>query len=114
MNTYRIINITDGLGKRELHYNSTLDIVYIDGMTNKTIKLAPGATMYLTLNTIPMSVRKLVVRRMVDVTEISENQLKAIMKPAIVPIVAPKLTIKVLPEPKITKKKEKNDESQDS
>jgi hypothetical protein len=48
------------------------------------------------------------------VTEISENQLKAIMKPAIVPIVVPKLTIKVLPEPKITKKKEKNDESQDS
>lgn len=110
MNTYRIINTTNGLGKRELHYNSTLDIVYIDGMTNKTIKLAPGATMYLTLNSIPMSVRKLIVKRMVDVAEISENQLKEIMKPIVKPVIVPELVVQVLPAPKIIKKKEKNDE----
>jgi len=81
MNTYRIINTTNEIGKREINYNSTLDIEYVDGMTKKIIKLKPSETLYLTLKSLPLSIRKLIVKHMVDVIEIPENQLKAIMSP---------------------------------
>ena len=37
MNNYKITNITNQLGKRDVSFNSMLDIEYIDGMTKKSL-----------------------------------------------------------------------------
>ena len=38
MNTYKITNITNTVGKRDFKYNSDLNIEYVDNMVKKTIK----------------------------------------------------------------------------
>lgn len=90
MNTYKIINITDNIAKRGMNHNSVLDITYTDGMNNKTIKLKPGETVYLTLNSLSTAIRKLMVKQLISVSEIPQNHLNSLM--------APKPTKKVVKE----------------
>lgn len=81
MNTYKITNITNNIAKRGMNHNSVVDITYTDGMNNKTIKLKPGETIYLTLNSLSTSIRKLMVKQLINVSEISQNHLNALMNP---------------------------------
>jgi hypothetical protein len=75
MNTYKITNLTNLAGKRDFKFNSALDIEYVDNMIKKTVTIQPGASLYLTVPTLPLSVHRLRVKNLISVTEVSEKEL---------------------------------------
>lgn len=75
MSTYKITNITNLAGKRDFKYNSTLDIEYVDKMIKKTVKIKAGDSLFFTVPSLPLSVQKLRIQKLVTVTEISESEL---------------------------------------
>lgn len=76
MNTYKITNITNFIGKRDTRFNSVLDIEYVDSMVKKTIKINPGESVYLQISSLPLSVHGLRVKKLINVTEVSVSELK--------------------------------------
>ena len=78
MNTYRITNITDKLGKRDDNFNKTLKISYTDEMVKKELHLKPKDTVYFTADSLPLSVHKFRVKNLVSVSEISQKELEDI------------------------------------
>lgn len=78
MNTYKIKNITDKLGKRDVNHNSTLKIFYVDEMEKKTINLKPKETIYYRTNSLPLSIHKLRIKGLVSVEDINEKQIDKI------------------------------------
>ncbi len=94
MSTFKITNISNLIGKREYKFNSILDIDYVDEMTNKTVKVKPGDSVYLTTSSLPLSVHRLRVKNLVTVVELNTNDfLKSIE-------VKPTTTVKVDSEAK--------------
>ena len=88
MANYKITNITNTAGKREIGFNSTLNIDYVDSMMKRTVKVKPGEVVFLRIHSLPMSVRKLRVKKFISVVEITDNELKNSMnlnKPIITP-----------------------------
>ena len=79
MNTYKITNITNLAGKRDFKFNSDLDIEFVDKMVKKTVKIKAGNSVYLTVDSLPMSVHKLRAKNLVSVTEISPKELEISM-----------------------------------
>lgn len=80
MATYKIINITSSLGKRNPNFNSTLSISYVDGMERKTILLKPEDTLYYTTSKLPISVQRYRMKNLVSIAEISEKELFSVSK----------------------------------
>ena len=87
MTNYKITNITNTTGKRSIRFNSTLDIEYVDKMQKKIIQVEPGETVFLKIHTLPLSVHKLRVRKLINVVEITDVELKNSMnnKPVYLP-----------------------------
>jgi hypothetical protein len=79
MNTYKITNITNLSGKRDFKHNSSLDINYIDNLTKKKITIKAGEFVYLTVNSLPMSVRKLRVENLITVVEVSNSEMVSLI-----------------------------------
>jgi hypothetical protein len=109
MATYRITNITNSIGKRDFKYNSPLDINYVDGMMKKTVKVKPGDSVYLTIQTLPLSIHRLRVKGLITVIEVTSAELnvemKKVAKPVSVPIKFVEETKDEIETKKITKKK---------
>lgn len=80
MATYKITNITNSIGKRELNYNCDLKIDYVDGMEKKIIHLKPKETIYLTINYLPLSLHQYRIKKMATIVEISEKELERLKK----------------------------------
>ena len=80
MNTYKVTNITDKLGKRHPNYNSTLNIMYVDQMERKTMNLAPNKTVYFTATSLPLSLHRFRIKNLVSISEITEQQLLKLQK----------------------------------
>jgi hypothetical protein len=80
MNTYKITNITNLAGKRDFRFNSELDIEYVDNMIKKVVKVKPNESIFLTTESLPLSVHRLRVKNLVTVTEISKNELAALLE----------------------------------
>jgi hypothetical protein len=76
MANYKITNLTNLAGKRDIKFNSVLDIDYVDNMKKKSIKVKPGETVFLQINSLPTSVHKLRVRKLISVVEVSNTELK--------------------------------------
>jgi len=76
MSTYKITNITHLAGKRDLKYNSVLDIEYVDQMVKKTVKIKPNDSLYLTISSLPLSVHRLRVKNLITVTEVSNKEME--------------------------------------
>ena len=94
MNTYRITNLTNTAGKRDFRFNSSLDIEYVDNMIKKTVSVKPGASLYLTVSSLPMSVHKLRAKNLISVVEVSAKELADFMdsvKPKPAPVVVKEL-----------------------
>jgi len=70
------MNVTNLIGKRDSRFNTTLDIEYVDSMVKKTIKIKPGETVYLQISSLPLSVHSLRVKKLINVAEVSINELK--------------------------------------
>lgn len=98
MNTYKITNISHLLGKRDHKYNSTLDIDYIDNMVKKVSQLRPEESLYLTVNTLPLSLHRLRIKNLIDVVEVSPDELKSILQ-----VTAPKPEPEVVNAPMVEK-----------
>ena len=75
MSTYKITNITNTAGKRDFKFNSELSIEFIDNMIKKNISVKPGDSVFLTVQSLPLSVHRLRVKGLVTVSEISEVEL---------------------------------------
>jgi len=75
MNTYKITNITNLAAKRDVKYNSSLNIEYVDKMTKKVITLRPNDVVYLKIPSLPLSVQRLRVKNLITVSEIDETEL---------------------------------------
>jgi hypothetical protein len=80
MSTYKITNITNTLGKRELKNNSILTVDYVDGITKKSLNIKPGEFVYLTVPTLPLSVHRLRVKNLITVIEVSQSDLSAMIE----------------------------------
>lgn len=80
MNTFKITNITNTLGKREYRYNSIIEFDYVDNMMNKKISIKPGDITYLTISSLPLSVHRLRINKLITVMEISAKELNYIIK----------------------------------
>jgi hypothetical protein len=94
MNTYKITNLTNTAGKRDFRFNSSLDIEYVDNMIKKTVSVKPGASLYLTVSSLPMSVHKLRVKNLISVIEVSAKELADFMnnaKPKSAPVAVKEL-----------------------
>ena len=79
MNIFKITNITNTINKRDYKYNSVLDIDYVDEMTRKAIRIKPGESVYLTINSLPLSAQKLRVKNFITVVEISSKELTDVL-----------------------------------
>lgn len=75
MNSYKITNITNQANKRDNIYNTIVEIEYIDNILKKKISVKPGECIYLTLHKLPMSVNKLLIKNLISVTEVTNNEL---------------------------------------
>ena len=80
MSTYKITNITNFLGKRDFKFNSPIDVEYVDNMMKKGLTVKPGDSVFLTVPILPLSVHRLRVKNLVTVTEISKNELAALLE----------------------------------
>lgn len=104
---YKIINITDKLGKRQVSYNSTLDIKYSDGLYNKSTKLGVGQELILEAISLPPSIHRLRAQKLVNVVKISKAQHETILNPPKVKPVIVEATeekIEVVEKPKNKRK----------
>lgn len=75
MGIYKLTNVTDKIGKRDIKYNSTLEIEYVDKMVKKIIKLLPKETCYLTVTSLPISIQRLEIKNLLTISEISSEEL---------------------------------------
>jgi len=80
MNTYKITNTTNLVGRRDVKYNKTVDIEYIDNRVKKNVKLKAGDTVFLTVNSLPLSIHRLRIKNLITVTEISAAEFNKKIK----------------------------------
>jgi len=76
MNTYKITNLTNTVGKRDPKFNATLDLDYVDAMMKKSIKIKPSETIFLQISTLPLSIHRLRVKGLISVVEVGPSELK--------------------------------------
>ena len=116
MNSYKIINVTNLVGRRDSKYNTIVDIEYIDNRVKKNIKLKPGETIYLTIFSLPLSIHRLRVKNLINISEVSAAEVAKTMekeRPKTIknvkkikkPIVIPKKSEPVISTRKKTTKK---------
>lgn len=113
MNTYKITNITNLLGKRDINYNSTLKIKYVDEMIRKTVDLKSNEVIFLSITSLPLSVHRLRIKNLVSVIEVANKELVREMILAKPPLKPPAKPIKKKPIKKkivdVEKEKEKKE-----
>ena len=101
MSTYKITNITNFAGKRDSKFNMTVDIEYVDNRTKKVINLKAGDSVYLTVQSLPLSVHRLRIKNLITVSEASPAELAKSIEASKPPKVAkPKAVKKSVPTQK--------------
>lgn len=80
MNSYKITNITNLVGRRDSKFNTIIDIEYIDNRIKKTIKLKAGETVFLTVNSLPLSIHRLRIKGLININEVSVTELAKTME----------------------------------
>ena len=103
MNTYKITNLTNQRGRRDSKYNSVVYIEYIDNRAKKVAKLKPGETVFLSVQSLPLSVHRLIIKNVITVSEVSAAELQKSLQ-AIKPKPVAKPKAKAPRKPKVSKK----------
>ena len=70
MGMYKITNITNVVGKRDVNYNSILNIELIENMKKKIIKLKPEDSVVISVLRLPISIHALRIKGLVSVVEV--------------------------------------------
>jgi hypothetical protein len=84
MKTFKITNITNFAGKREPKFNTAIDIEYIDNRTKKIINLKAGKEVFLTVDSLPLSIHRLRIKKLITIEEVNlseQNKLTEKSKP---------------------------------
>ena len=102
MNTYKITNITNLAHKRDIKYNSPINIEYVDNRVKKVAILKAGDTMFLSVQSLPLSVHRLRIKNLITISEISPAELSKKIEAA-----NPKKVAKKKPVKKVELKPEK-------
>ena len=89
MNTYKILNITNLVGKRDINFNKVVDIIYLDNRIKKVNKLKAGQSMFLSIQSLPLSIHGLRIKGLISITEVSAAELAKSMNTT-----KPKATLK--------------------
>lgn len=76
MSTYKITNITDKLHKRDVHFKTPVKIQYIDNRMKKISEVKTGESLFLTVDTLPLSIHRLRVKGLIDVVDASVAEIK--------------------------------------
>ena len=77
MNTYKITNITNQLGKRDTNFNMSLDIEYIENRAKKIFQLKSGESLVISVPaSLPLSIHRLRLKKLITVTE-TNNVIKS-------------------------------------
>lgn len=114
MNTYKITNITDKLGKRDANFNMIIDIEYIENRVKKIFKLKAGDNMFITVpSALPLSIHRLRLKKLIMVSETNniETNKPSENKPKIKKTVTIKKNVKkevITDEPKKISTRKKN------
>ncbi|MFA5366433.1 MAG: hypothetical protein WC333_00720 [Dehalococcoidia bacterium] len=78
-------------------------------MMKKTVKVKPGGSIYLTVQTLPLSIHRLRVKGLVTVIEVTSAELNAeikkVAKPVSIPVKSVEETKDEMETKKIAKKK---------
>ena len=84
MTTYKITNVTNLVGKRDPKHNSVVNIDYVDNRTKKTLVLKAGEEVFISVQSLPLSVHRLRIKKLIEIAEVSPAVLKkaAPKKPA--------------------------------
>lgn len=81
---YKITNITNSLDKRNMNFNSILSVIYVDNMENKNVKIKPNESIYVNVNTLPISIQRLRIKNLVSVVEVDDNEFNDVkIKPSV-------------------------------
>ena len=83
MHTYKITNVTNLAGKRDSMYNRVVDIEYIDNRMKKLINLKAGDTVYLTVNSLPLSIHRLRMKGLILIDEVNQSEATKSTKKAV-------------------------------
>jgi hypothetical protein len=105
MGTFKITNITNTLGKRDVKYNTVLGIEYVDDMLKKTIKIKAGETVYLTMPSLPISAHLLRVKNLITVTEVSDSEIASVR---VKPTAKPQPVAEAKPQPIVVEEQPKH------
>lgn len=71
---YKIKNITNLLGKRDINKNKTLSIDFNNKFEKTTFTLKVNDVLYISLPTIPINLHQLRMKSFITITQISENE----------------------------------------
>lgn len=74
MAKYKIINLTNLLGKRDSKYNKVVNIKYIHGVERKNIGIIPGDTLFIELQSVPIEIQRLRLNGYIIIEQISDIQ----------------------------------------
>jgi hypothetical protein len=81
MNTYKITNITNQLHKRDINFKTPVKIEYIDDRKKKVTEVKTGENLFLTVATLPLSIHRLRIKGLINISEASVADLKKINPP---------------------------------
>ena len=70
---YKITNITNSLSKRDVFFNKTLKIEYIDRLMKKFHEIKPGEHMFFKFDKLPIGVHKMRMDGHIIVNDIGEK-----------------------------------------
>lgn len=79
---YKIKNITNNLPKRHVDKDRVLKVEYHVGFQKKFREVYPNEEILMTCRTLPVSIHGLRAKKLITVSEISENEFIRLQKPS--------------------------------
>jgi hypothetical protein len=81
MNTYKITNLTDQLHKRDVHFKTPVKIQYINNRVKKTVEIKTGENLFLSVESLPLSIHRLRIKGLISVIEVNTAEIKKMTTP---------------------------------
>jgi hypothetical protein len=80
MGYYKLMNVTNTLGKRDPHYNSVKNIEFKDIVGVKNIGINPGSEVIIEATYLPVSAQKLRADGFIMISEIDKGTYHKLLK----------------------------------
>ena len=80
MATYKILNGTYKLNKRDVNYNKTLSFEVTEGFKINKVKIEPNQLIYLDISKLPLSLQKYRMEGLITILQINDLDYKRELK----------------------------------